>query len=316
VKAERPETLPRGLIFGERKGEYVNVKDGSVLVYVPGGSFEVGHGEQLDENHAPRHAVELTHAFFIGKYEVSNAQFGTFVKATELKTMAETQQWSYLHVASPSDVATDIGEKGEGWEERRGASWRCPDGSAPCEPEHPVVHVTFAEAERYCTWAGLKLPTEAQWERAASGPRNDDPQPWGEDTYEAGPIKRANVADVTLHNKNPKFKVAGWPRPYDDGYERTAPVGSFPEGASRYGAVNMIGNVWEWCADGYDEFYYRRPPPKRDPLNVPDPSLPLQTRVIRGGSFATEWATIYRRRGMTASTSCDDLGFRVVLEVR
>jgi len=126
-------------------------------------------------------------------------------------------------------------------------------------PDKPVVNLTWRQADAYCRWRGKALPTEAQWEKAARG-ATGFLYPWG-NTFEEG---RAN-----LYGK--------------DDYPRTAPVGSFPSGASPYGALDMAGNVWEWCNDWYQQFYYREAPTR----NPPGPSEKSAWRVVRGGGFSS-----------------------------
>jgi formylglycine-generating enzyme required for sulfatase activity len=131
--------------------------------------------------------------------------------------------------------------------------------------DHPVVDVNWFQAQNYCQWIGARLPTESEWEKAARG-TNGRIYPWGNDF-------NGNVAN--LCDTNCLFDWAN--KNYDDGYEKTSPVGSYPDGVGPYGVYDMAGNVWEWVADWYDIY----------PGGIPNVSSHLgQTdRVLRGGSW-------------------------------
>lgn len=151
--------------------------------------------------------------------------------------------------------------------------------------DQPVVNVTWHEAARYCSWAGKRLPTEAEWERAARG---DDARrfPWG---------NRFNVARVNSGMDG-------------DGYTHAAPVGSLPEGASPWGILHLSGNVWEWVADWYGDDYY-----ERSPAHAPQGPSHGSQRVTRGGSFEGRSATNVRapvRLPLKASARRENVGFR------
>lgn len=211
-------------------------------VFVPAGPFTMGidHPRATDEK--PSRPVYLS-AFAIDRYEVTNARFAIFVAATGYQTDAEK------HGAERAD----------------GISWRQPHGpGSTAAPSHPVVYVSWRDAEAYCAWRGGRLPTEAEWEKSARGP-DGRLWPWGA-AFAAG---RANVWGV------------------EDGYAELAPVGSFPAGASPYGALDLAGNVWEWCADWYDADYYATAPTQ-------DPQGPATGRfkVLRGGSWINHGPTL------------------------
>jgi formylglycine-generating enzyme required for sulfatase activity len=191
--------------------------DGAEMVLVPAGEFIMGSaGDELDHLKAsresfgdeiPRHRVYLD-AFYIDKFEVTNARFQRFVQATGYRTLAERA----------GDDAT----------------WRAPRDSGSNITgleQHPVVQVSQEDAKAYCTWAGKRLPAEAEWEKAARG-TDGRTYPWG------------NQFDSRQGNFEGKNKG-------------TVPVGSYEGGKSPYGAHDMAGNVLEWVADWYDVNYYR-----------------------------------------------------------
>jgi len=222
------------------------------MAYIPAGEFIMGSPEGEGSNdEQPQHRVYLD-AYFIDIYEVTNAQFAQFVTAT--------------------------GYQGEG-------DWRKYYTSG--KEKHPVVNVTWNDANAYCQWAGKRLPTEAEWEKAARG-TDGRRYPWGN---EWAPSK-CNAAGSA------------------DGYERTAPVGSFPASASPYRVMDMAGNVWEWVADWYDKNYYRRSP-QRNPQGPGSGS----GCVLRSGSWESEPVDVRaaNRGWYQADLSSNDWGFRCAL---
>jgi formylglycine-generating enzyme required for sulfatase activity len=241
--------------------------DGAEMVLVSAGEFSMGSdGDELDRLKAdrnafgdeiPRHRVYLD-AFYIDKYELTNTRFQQFVQATGHRTQAERDGWSYVFT----------GEKAE---QVNGANWRAPRGpgsNIASLERHPVVQVSQEDAKAYCSWAGKRLPTEAEWEKAA---RDTDGQiyPWGNQLDG----RRANFCDT---NCEYKWKDSA----ANDGYRYTAPVGSYEGGKSPYGAYDMVGNVWEWVADWYDASYYRNSPARN-----PQGPVSGDRAVLRGGGW-------------------------------
>jgi len=230
--------------------------DGMVMVYVPGGMFQMGSTEG-DDDEQPVHEVTLD-GFWIDQTEVTVAQFRKFVNATGHQTQAEDQNWGYAYT-------------GSSWGQIEGANWQHPQGSESVALEvHPVVQVSWQDAMVYCEWVGGRLPTEAEWEYAARG-EQDLIYPWG-DEFECS---RGNFDDEMEIDDEVVPGGEGC-----DGYIRTAPVGSFPDGASWCDALDMAGNVWEWVADWYDEDYY-----KRSVIENPAGPEARTYRVLRGGSW-------------------------------
>lgn len=192
-----PLPLPAGVSVAKTKDEYRHQRDGSLLTYVPPGTFSMGAdpGEflehQLDEG--PRHHVTITRGFFLGKFELSSKQYMAFCVETE-------------HRRPPAFPF-----------ERENAQ------------RHPITQVTYDDAQAYCAWAGLRLPTEAEWEWAARGPEGHL-YPWGNE-----PPRGSGQCN----------RIKG------DAYESTSPCGSFPRAASPFGNLDMAGNVWEYASDRY-----------------------------------------------------------------
>jgi formylglycine-generating enzyme required for sulfatase activity len=286
--SERPPLpLPPNLVFGDKPGEYRNVKDGSVLVFVPAGEFLMGCNTDSQAEQRPVHPVELS-AYFIGKYELTNALFAAYTKTTGRVTKAE--QLGVL-------------------------DWRHPmKAGVEAVAEHPVVNINWTEARDYCLWAGLRLPTEAEWERAASwevGARKARVFAWGD--AEPGPRTPllANLADEAFHRVHPDNEE--YYRSYDDGFPDLAPVGSFLKGMSPVGALDMTGNVIEWCEDSWDPAAYSKAP-KRDPL-VKNSST---SKIARGGSWGQEpWRCRASYRDYPEMDyALNYLGFRVACSAR
>lgn len=194
------------------------------MAFVPAGAFQRGSADG-EEDEVPVRDIHLD-AFYIDRLEATNAQFKTFCDAT-----------GYLYPENPY------------WDQDYFQG----------KPDHPVLNITFDQASAYCRWAGKRLPTEAEWEKAARG-TDGRRYPWGNDW------------DPSRTNMNGDK---------DDHFPRTAPVGSFPQGASAYGALDMAGNVWEWIYDWYETSYYASAPPS----NPAGPPGPAPWRSARGGSY-------------------------------
>jgi len=221
------------------------------LVLVPEGDFIRGaDDEEVDE--FPAHTVLLS-TFYIDKFEVTNARYVEFLN--DLAKNTDDQGNALLDL---SGTSVQI---------RTNANTTFFAVKDAVFADHPVVHVTWFGAKAYCDWAGMRLPTEAEWEKAARG-TDGRTYPWGEDI---NPTK-ANYGTDACCNGDDR-----------DGYLETAPVGSFPDGVSPYGGLDMAGNVWEWVNDWYDEVYYTTFVRN----SVPDPqgSESGSLRVIRGGSW-------------------------------
>ena len=209
--------------------------DGVVTLYVPAGEFIMGStSEQKRDNEHPQHEVHLD-AFSIDRTEVTNEMFARFVEETGYITDAEREGKGGLRPL----------QEGEKWYWKQGANWQHPRGDESNIiglEQHPVVQVSWHDAVAYCEWAGRRLPTEAEWEKAARGEAGSI-YPWGNGKVTG---EKLNFADRNL-------SVAWADRNEDDSYQYTAPVGNYPAGMSPYGAMDMSGNVMEWVSDYYDE---------------------------------------------------------------
>jgi formylglycine-generating enzyme required for sulfatase activity len=304
------------------------------MVWIPGGTFLMGTNDTHPHfaDAGPEHAVKVT-GFWMDETEVTNAQFAEFVAATKYVTVAEQvptleQIMSKVPPGRPPPRPEDLvpgslvftptpgppppGEYAPGWDWVHGACWKHPEGPGSDITDrmnHPVVHVCWKDADTYAKWAGKRLPTEAEWERAARGGLERKKYVWGDDAPDAGGW-RCNIWQGEFP----------WKNTLADGYLRTAPVKSYaPNG---YGLYDMAGNVWEWCADWYQPGYYRTSPKVNpagpessyDPDEV-DPHMPK--RVMRGGSFLCSdgFCSRYKPYGRgkgDVDTGQSHVGFRCV----
>ena len=212
------------------------------MILISAGTFTMGSDSRAADE-KPMHKVYLD-AYYISKYEVTNAEYYEFWKlqAASLQKVSQHTPENFTHLPQIGD-----------WPAR-----------AKQFPNHPVVGISWHDANAYAVWKGMRLPTEAEWEKAARG-YTDRIWPWG-NAMEPHANTAAN----------------------DDGYEnRLAPVGSFPKGKSYYGVMDMAGNVWEWTADWYSDVYYwssSQAAAKRPKKNPTGPAVG-SWRVIRGGSW-------------------------------
>ena len=278
------------------------------MKFLPGGEFLMGtngtYGFAAD-GEGPMHAVNLT-PFHIDATTVTNEQFNEFVNATGYKTESERFGWSFVfcghltpaqQAASPQRVAGS-----EWWCRVDGASWRHPEGprsSIKQRWSHPVVQVSWNDANAYAQWAGKRLPTEAEWEYAARGGLLQKKFPWGDDLEPHG-RHAMNVWQGTFPTHNSEA----------DGYYGLAPAKCFK--ANAYGLYQMTGNVWEWCWDWFSADYYRQSPGE----NPPGPERG-DRRVMRGGSYLchASYCNRYRtdaRSSNTPDSATTNLGFRCV----
>lgn len=280
----------------------------------------------------PVHRVTVD-GFWMDRYPVTNARFARFVEATGYQTFAETVPNAedypgalpamlvagslvFVQPASPVDL-TDVRNW---WHYVRGADWRHPYGpgsSVSDLQEHPVVHVTYADADAFARWENKELPSEAEWEFGARGGLDGAPFAWGQD-FLPGDRHLAN----TWQGQFP------WDHTCRDGFERTSPVGSFPPNG--YGLCDVIGNVWEWTTDWYvpkhpsDSVkaccipHNPRGPRAEDSFDPAQPAIRIPRKVLKGGSHlcAPNYCRRYRpaaRYPQPVDTSTSHVGFRCIV---
>ncbi len=245
---------------------------GVEMVLVPAGEFGMG-SEAGDRDEQPVHTVRLE-AFFIDKYEVTNAQYRACVEAGACQPPTSFRSYTREHYYDD-----------------------------PLYDDSPVVYVNWEMAQNYCAWRGptdllgpARLPTEAEWEKAARG-TDGRTYPWGEERVDCS---RANF----MLQQGTRFTSC---------VRDTARVGSYESGISPYGAHDMSGNVWEWVADWYDENYY-----SVSPLANPQGPESGRERVLRGGAwlFSDYTMRTTNRYWYNPANSFESIGFRCVREVK
>ncbi|WP_066557728.1 formylglycine-generating enzyme family protein [Croceicoccus bisphenolivorans] len=303
------------------------------MIRLPGGIFTMGSTAFYPEER-PLRRVKVD-PFWIDATPVTNRQFAEFVAATGHVTFAEIppdpKDYPGMDPAlakpgslvfTPPAHAVPLDDWTQWWSFSFGADWRHPhgpDSSITGLEDHPVVHVTFADALAYAKWAGKALPTEAEWEFAARGGQDDGHEyQWGDELAPGGRMM-ANYFQGTFPHGNT----------LEDGWERTSPVGSFP--ANAYGLFDMIGNVWEWTRDWYADpvpakkakadaccvIANPRGPAKGASYDRATPELKIPRRVTKGGSHlcAENYCQRYRpaaRQGQAVDSSTSHIGFRCV----
>lgn len=316
------------------------------MVKVYGGVFEMGGDipfgfedmpktalPQNDE--LPKHTVQISD-FWIDAHEVTNAQFKTFVDATGYVTIAQRPlDWEEMKKQVPpgtpkpgeedllpgslvfhyADKNVPKDNLGNWWSFVKGANWLHPKGpgsSIEGLDNYPVVHVSWYDAIAYAKWAGKRLPTEAEFEYAMRGGKNNKMYPWGNEKTDQGKFY-ANHLQGEFPYKNTKA----------DGFEYLAPIKSFP--TNGYGLYDMAGNVWEWTQDWYSaKYYYELEQSGRVTINPQGPIEGFEVRnnfiknkSLKGGSFLChdDWCSGYRnarRMRTTPDTSMEHVGFRCV----
>ena len=300
---------------------------------VPGGVFDMGSDRFYPEE-APVRKVRVT-SFLMDEVPVTNTEFARFVAATDHVTLAELAPSVVDYpgllpemavagsmVFDPDRPTGTLRDPTPWWTYRAGADWRHPLGpGSGIEDlgEHPVVHVSYADAQAYAVWAGKSLPTEAQWERAARGGLDGADYAWGHELAPDGAMM-ANYWQGEFPYTNTLA----------DGWERTSPVRAFP--ANRYGLFDVIGNVWEWTRDWWSR--PRATAPSTDCCGIPENprggtrhgSVDIVTndgiprKVIKGGSHlcASNYCRRFRpaaRHPQPIDSPTSHIGFRCVVDL-
>ena len=236
---------------------------------------------------SPVHEVVIA-SYWIDRTEVTNAQFSAFMTFTGHETIAEQEAGGYGYLAD-SDYGTGY---------IKGATWQHPQGSGSDLSgldNHPVVPVSWVDANAFCAWRDAHLPTEAEWEKAARG-TTERIYPWGNEFDGT----KVNFCEKKCPDVNWKDESV------DDGYRLTAPVGSYPNGASPYNALDMSGNVAEWTDSPYDPY-----PGNTEYIGDDN----TQIMVFRGGSwFSESWSMRSSfRNWVSTEDRSDSIGFRCAI---
>ena len=271
---------------------------------LPGGAFLMGTDDAegfADDGEGPVREVTLR-AFWIDPVAVTVERFAAFVDGTGHRTDAEAFGWSFVFAGLlPDDIPGTRGSaEAPWWRQVFGADWRHPEGprsDISGRGTHPVVHVSWRDAQAYCAWAGLRLPTEAEWEYAARGGLSRKRYAWGDELTPGG-RHMCNIWQGTFPSHNT----------LEDGYLGTAPAASFE--ANGFSLYNMAGNVWEWCADWFHRDFHATAA-RDNPTGPPAGNA----RVIRGGSYLchASYCNRYRvaaRSSNTPDSSTGNTGFR------
>lgn len=306
-----PERAPETTVAAETSSTLPRIRTGSIerMRLIPDGEFLMGtdgdYGFAAD-GEGPAHPVAVS-PFYIDETCVTNEQFNAFVNVTGYRTESERIGWSFVFAGhlTPAQRARSVRGTvagSEWWCRVDGATWRHPEGPGSNIKQrwaHPVVQVSWHDAAAYAGWSGKRLPTEAEWEKAARGGLVQKRFPWG-DELEPDGRHLMNVWQGIFPSHNSGA----------DGHLGPAPARSYR--ANGFGLYQMTGNVWEWCWDWFAPAYYRDSP-------AADPTGPAsgERRVMRGGSYLchASYCNRYRtdaRSSNTPDCATTNLGFRCV----
>ena len=307
------------------------------MVWIEGGVFQMGASENDNmalTHEKPSHTVKVN-GFYMDETEVTNKQFSEFIKATGYITTAERPiDWDIIKMQLPpgtprphdsilmpgsllfkktTESVPNLYDFSQWWKWSIGANWKEPEGKGSNivgKENYPVVHVSYQDAIAYCNWSGKRLPTEAEWEYAARGGKKNKIYFWG---------NLSNSLHQYVNSWEGEFPVENIIK---DGFEKSAPVKSFPP--NNYGLYEISGNVWEWTSDWYNLNYYvqcKKNNITDNPIGANkayNPNNPyIDEKIIRGGSFLcnASYCASYRvssRMATDPNTSLEHLGFRTV----
>jgi sulfatase modifying factor 1 len=302
------------------------------MLWIPGGTFLMGSDDFYPEE-GPVHEVSVD-GFWMDRHVVTNERFARFVEETGYLTVAERALNPADYPGAPpenlvpgalvfhkSRGPVDLKDYTNWWAWTPGTSWRHPTGpqsSIVSIPQHPVVHVSYEDAEAYARWAGRDLPTEAEWERAARGGLEGKKFTWGDEHFPNG--------KAMANSWQGEFP---WQNLLVDGFEGTSPVGSFP--ANGFGLFDMAGNVWEWTSDWYVHQRANEVAPaccgpavnpritsSQKSYDPRQPAIRIPRRVVKGGSHlcAPNYCLRYRpaaRQPQMIDTGMSHIGFRCIM---
>ena len=298
--SEKPESK-RSPHYGSREG----------MVLIEAGSFLMGTDSDKGwEADGEKKVIEVSmDPYWISRCCVTNREFGEFVDDTGYVSEAEQFGWSYVfHILLQKSVLKRLKPQNvqglEWWYGVEGAYWRKPEGpgsNVKKRMDYPAVHISWSDAVAYCQWKGHRLPTEAEWEKAARGGLEQKIYPWGDELHPEGK-HRCNIWQGNF----PLANTA------EDGHVGPAPAKSFR--ANGFGMYNLVGNIWEWCSDWFS-------PNWRLIHKEPNPQGPDTggSKVMKGGSYLCHdsYCNRYRVAARTSNTpdsSTGNLGFRTAMD--
>ena len=280
----------------------------SDAVQLPGASFPMGTRSKINpqDGEGPVRKIRIA-PFSIDRTAVTNLRFAEFIQDTGYTTDAERIGWSYVFFGFlPSPHQYRAPEGAPWWRAVEGASWSMPEGegsSTQDRLDHPVVHVSHADACAFAEWAGGRLPSEGEWEYAASGGLSGVRYPWGERDPDDTDFMPCNI----WQGRFPEVNTGA------DGFLGTAPAQSFePNG---FGLYNVVGNVWEWTSDRFRIRSLAKSAARHPSIGAQEPHY-----VIKGGSYLCHRSYCFRYRIAARSSNTRDgstghMGFRLAYDV-
>ena len=288
-------------------GHKVHEGEADSVAWFDGGRSHVGTArpEHEADGEGPERPVKLQ-PFGIAKRTVTNAEFAAFVRQTGYATEAEAYGWSFVFAGLLPESRAQRAPETPWWLAVDGALWSAPLGpdgpSWEDAPDHPVVHVSHTDATAYATWAGARLPSEAEWEHAARGGPAPARYPWGDEEPNDDDFMPCNIWQGRFPTSNT----------CKDGFYGAAPAESFAPNSA--GLFNMSGNVWEWCAEPFRIASVKKAAKARNAE-----ARQQNARVMKGGSFLCHRSYCWRyriaaRMGRQADNASVHAGFRLAFD--